>query len=154
MMKRCYRCKKTLDDNANFCSHCGANLKRKRYEVVKFENIYLDDVAKWIQNFNYEILSIKGDIRFENRGIIGGVKYYFTYISIRYYPNTSGHRYRLVHANYFDSIFIGGEQHAINDIVKQKRNFPPIKDPVFDYIKTSIFTDSSKIYCGVCIYEY
>lgn len=109
-MKTCPRCHKQLNDDANFCDHCGWNFNYKkklkypenkqnqrRWRIQNFQNADIDEISKWLDDMNgkIEIIpeDIQGALQYHSNNF--GISYVWecSYLKFRYYPNTSGHYY-------------------------------------------------------------
>ena len=160
----CPRCKHSVPDNSNFCNNCGWNFNyhkekkeyRRRYEVKEFKNCSYHCIREWlIENANQiEIISAKGNMRFEVGGFfITTYNWYFQYLTIKYYPNTKGHKYNIVHSFNRNGLF-----NLYNATLPVDRDINAAlqysKNIILDFYRDSHLPGGAWTYSRAVIFEY
>ena len=156
----CPRCKNNVPDGSNFCCNCDWNFnykkkERKRYETMQFENCGAEQIRAWLYNNadQIEILSVRGNLRFDTGWmLINTYNWYFQYLSIRYYPNTKGHKYNIVlrcsHNNLFN--LFDATQPVDRDVdaaIRYSRNV------IWDFYRDSHLPGGKWTYARAALYE-
>lgn len=95
--KTCPRCHETLNAKAKFCSNCGWKFgaPKRRWKEKKFQDVSFQEVMDWLKTYNgnIEILSIRGNIRYNSRGFIFVSRdWYVQYLTIRYYDDDKANK--------------------------------------------------------------
>ena len=146
-LKICPRCKRQLRDDAKFCDNCGWSFSERRqrkrwYDEKKFENVSLEDVQNWVKanSGRVEIISARGNARYDTKGIFFLKRtFYFPWLTIRYYPDTAGHRYVFLNATEYSGFFKNGDRKTEEDMEEMKRHYS-IKKEVFSIVRDSYYS--------------
>lgn len=147
-----------MNDDDKFCSQCDFNFNRRRYEFFKCEDISFESFGKWLEDYSdrIEIISIKGNRKYYTSGFIFRKETYaISYISIKYYPNTRGHRYGYCYCQDYDGLLKNG-YNSVNKYVDNALNESNPSKVLFDICRHVHYQGGGarEVNCRFAVYEY
>ena len=116
----CSKCGARIGNGSQYCTCCGARIGAKhtprRWVQYQAEDVSLDSLDQWLKiHSDIEIESVRANFRYRYYGFSNwNLEWYMPFISIRYYPNTPGHKYHLTWASSGERLFESGAKRVHN----------------------------------------